>query len=325
MIYMTDKDNKSILSDKDILILRKLLENGRQSSASISKEIDLGREIVNYRIKRLIKENLIVKFVPKINDKAINYKEYIILLKLNLDDEMSKENFIKNNIGNKYLVWILKSNSGWDLIVRLYAQSIEEFKKKLEEILESYSEVLAKYYTIISSDEIKEKEKETILEKIFSESPTKKDFKIIKQGELLQLDNKDKEILHYLEQDARVQYKEISQKLDISSDTVKYRIDKMKSQGIIKNFTPLINYNKIGFIQYAAILKFNYLNKIEEENATNIIKESKCIIKAIKSLNSQEFFLTLVFEKENEINKFKELLDKKFKNKIENLEMFKIE
>ena len=89
---------KSIITDKDVLILKKLLEDGRKTSASISKEIDLGREIVNYRIKRLIKENLIVKFVPKINEKALNYQEYIIFLKLNLDDELSKEKFIKENI-----------------------------------------------------------------------------------------------------------------------------------------------------------------------------------------------------------------------------------
>ena len=324
---MSDKNNKSILSPKDILILRKLLEDGRASSASISKEIDLGREIVNYRIKRLIKENLILKFVPTINDKAINYKEYIILLKLNLDDEMSKENFIKENIGNKYLVWILKSDAGWDLIVRLYAQSIEEFKVKLEEILEDYSQVLAKYYTIISSDQIKENEKETILEKVFDETPTRKDYTIIKQDKdkLIKLDNKDKSILKHLEADARVQYKEISQNLEISSDTVKYRIDKMKSQGVIENFMPVINYNKIGFIQYAAIIKFNYLNKEEEEETNNVIKEIKCVVKAIKSIGIQEYFLTLAFEENEDVSKFKELLSVKFKEKIEALEMFKIE
>ena len=136
----------SIITEKDVLILRRLLEDGRASSSSISKEIDLGREIVNYRIKRLIKENLIVKFVPKINEKALHYQEYIIFLKLNLDDEVSKEKFIRENIGNKYLIWIVKSQKGWDLIVRLYAESVEEFKLKLSEILEKFSDVLANYY-----------------------------------------------------------------------------------------------------------------------------------------------------------------------------------
>ncbi len=319
------KDNQSILSPKDILILRKLLEDGRQSSASISKEIDLGREIVNYRIKRLIKENLIIKFIPKINEKSINYKEYIILLKLNLDDEVSKEKFIKENIGNKYLVWVVKSKSGWDLIVRLYAQSIEEFKIKLEEILERYSSVLTRYYTIISSDELKENEKEILLKKVFDEEITNKDFSIIKKEDIIQIDSKDKEIIELLEEDARAQYKEIGEKLNISSDTVKYRIDKMKTQGVIEKFTPIINYTKIGLTQYAAILKFSHLTKIEEEEITKIIKQAKFIFKAIKNLNTEEYFLNLLFNQEDEIKEFEDTLKKKFTNKIENFEIFKIE
>lgn len=316
--------NKSIITEKDVMILRQLLEDGRKSSSSISKEIDLGREIVNYRIKRLIKENLIVKFVPKVNEKAINYQEYIILLKLNLDDEVSKEKFIRENIGNKYLIWTIKSNQGWDLIVRLYAQSVEEFKKKLEEILENFSDVLANYYTIINSEEIKENEKEALAKKLFDNDVVKKDFEVIKRGEILQIDNKDREIIKYLEEDARVQYKDIADKLDISSDTVKYRIDRMKEQGILEGITPVINFNKLGFYQYAAILKFKFLSKKQIEDVCSFINSSREIVRGIKSLNSEEFFLNIIFDSENDVEEFKKKVLKSF-DKIETLEMFKID
>ncbi len=322
---MEKKNPLSILTQKDVLILKKLLEDGRKSSASISKEIDLGREIVNYRIKRLIKKNLIIKFVPKINEKCLNYKEYVIFLKLNLEDKISKEKFIKEQIGNKYLIWMIKSESGWDLIVRLYAQSIDEFKEKLNEILEKYSNVLARYYTIISSDEIKETEKEILSKAIFKEDVKNADFSIIKDQEMMQIDSKDREIISLLEEDARILYKDIAKKLDVSSDTVKYRIDKMKEQGVIENFLPVINYNKLGLIYYAGIIKFSYLNKESEEEITEKINSSPCIIKAIKNLNSEEFFLTLVFNDEKEISDFEKSFASKFKDKIESLELFKID
>lgn len=322
---MKDKKN-SIITQKDLLILKKLLEDGRKSSASISKEIDLGREIVNYRIKRLIKENLIVKFVPKINEKAMHYQEYLIFLKLNLDDELSKEKFIRENIGNKYLIWIVKSESGWDFIIRLYAQSIDEFKDKLSEILEKFSSVLANYYTIINSDTIKENEKEVITKNLFDEEFTKSnDFKTIKKDEVISIDDKDKEILKFLEEDGRVQYKEIATKLEISSDTVKYRIDKMKSMGVIENFSPIINFSKLGLLQYAAILKFGFLDKSDEEKICNIIKEHTYIVKAIKNLYSEEFFLNLAFENESDKENFEQEIKNSFKNKITMLEIFNIE
>lgn len=320
-----DKKN-SIITAKDILILKQLLLDGRKSSSSISKEIDLGREIVNYRIKRLIKENLIVKFVPKINEKAINYQEYIILLKLNLEDELSKDQFIKQTIGNKYLVWTTKSEGGWDLVVRLYAQSIDEFKEKLQEILDLFSNVLANYYTIISSDEIKEEEKENVSKNLFDEitvSPTK-DFQKIKESAPILLDTKDKEILKILESDGRIQYKEIAEELEISSDTVKYRIDKMVSQGAIENFIPIINFNKLGLIHYAGILTFDFLNHQEEEEVNRKIKENPFVITAIKSLSKSEYFLTLLFEKEYQIEAFKEEIKNHFGSKVKTLECFSI-
>lgn len=320
---MTEK-KFSIITEKDVLILRKLLEDGRASSASISKEIDLGREIVNYRIKRLIKENLIVKFIPKVNEKAVNYQEYTILLKLNLDDEVSKDSFIKNIIGNKYLVWTIKSQSGWDFIVRLYAQSVDEFKNKLEEILEMFSDVLAKYYTIITSDELKESEKELLQREVFHEMP-KNDFSVIKEGQMYQIDEKDREILHYLEDNARVQYKEIADKLEISSDTVKYRIDKMKSQGIIEGFEPVINFNKLGFMQYAAILRFTYLEKKEQEQVEKFIKNDSSVVRAINSLNNDEYFFNLVFTSEDKLKEFKIRVCEIASTKIEIFEMFNLD
>ena len=314
---------KSIITDKDVLILKKLLEDGRASSSSISKEIDLGREIVNYRIKRLIKENLIVKFIPKINERALNYQEYIIFLKLNLEDEISKEKFIRENIGNKYLVWSVKSNKGWDLIVRLYAQNVSEFKSKLSEILEKFSDVLANYYTFISSEELKESEKEVISKKVFEEDFSSKDFEVIKNQEVLSIDDKDKEILSILETDARIQYKEIADMVNVSSDTVKYRIDKMKEVGIIENISPVINFNKLGFNQYAAILKFQFLDRKTENSICKFLKNKKEIVRAIKSLNSEEFFMNIILDSDKELDEFEEKI-RKLSTRIESFEVFKI-
>lgn len=322
---MSDNKKNPIITQKDVMILKQLLEDGRKSSASISKEIDLGREIVNYRIKRLIKENLIVKFIPKINELALNYQEYIIFLKLNLEDELSREKFIRESIGNKYLIWVVKSQSGWDLIIRLYSQDVNEFKLKLNEILERFSDVLTDYYTIISSEEIIENEKSVLTKNLFMENKlTNDDFKVIKKGDIVQIDQKDKEIIQLLEEDGRVQYKEIAEQLDISSDTVKYRIDRMRSQGIIENFTPVINFNKLGLYQYAVILRFLYMDRDEEEKLCSFFKQKNYVIRVIKSLNFEEYFLNLAFDDEDIIDEFKKEIKNSF-SKIHIFDMFKIE
>ena len=303
---MTKTNLPSILTPKDKLILKELLEDGRKTSASISKEIDLGREIVNYRIKRLVKENLIVKFVPKLHEGQGSYKEYVILLKLKLEDAISKEEFVKNTIGNKFLVWVLKSSEGWDLIIKLYALHVEEFQEKLSEVLELFSDVLAKYYTILSSQPIKEAQREILLESVFHDS-IKKDFETIKNVEMnFQIDEKDKELLNLLSADGRVQYKDMAQKLDVSADTVKYRIEKLKNQGLIERFEPVINFSKLGYLQYALIVKCGYLPPETLEKLNLHISKHQHIVRAIKNTYSEEFFMTIICEDEEYKQDFEE-------------------
>ena len=321
-----DKDKNLPLSEKDILILQKLIEDGRKSSAKISKEIDLGREVINYRIKRLVKENLIVKFIPKINEKKIGYQEHIIFIQLNIEDKVSKDKFIQENIGNKYLVWMLKKKDGWDLIVRIYSQNIEEFRLKLKEILDRFQNVIAKYYTIMSIDEIKQNEKDILSKNLFKNEFIKKDFRKIKDNStILQLDDKDRKILNLLECDGREHYSEIGKKISMSSDTIKYRIEKMKEQGIIENFSPVLNFSKLGFFYYACVIKFDYISDKNKEEFEECLKKNLNVVKAIKSFNCEEYFLNLVFQKEEECKIFEKEIKLEFENKIKIFDIFRVD
>jgi DNA-binding Lrp family transcriptional regulator len=322
---MTTSKN-SILNEKDIMILEKLIDNGRKTSASISSEIDLGKEIINYRIKKLVKENLIVKFAPKINKEILGYTEYVIFLKLKIEDNISKEKFIKEQIGNKYLIWNIKSKEGWDIIIRLYCENANEFKIKLKEILENFQNTIAKYYTIMSIDEIKENEKQMLIDNFFKNDLVKPDFKKIKEEkDFVEIDKKDKQILNLLENDGRESYSKIAKDLGISSDTIKYRIEKMKEKGLIENFNPIINFSKLGFFTYACIIKFNFLEEKEKELFENFLKEKVEVIKAIKSLNIEEYFLNLVFKNKIDKSNFEKEVKNLLEFQINKIEFFNLD
>lgn len=318
---------KKLLKPKDLIILKELIEDGRKSASKISKKVDLGREIVNYRIKRLIKENLIIKFVPKINQENYNYSEHIIFLKLNLQDEISKEKFIKEKIGDKYLLWIVKNNSGWDVMIRIYVHNFEDFKNKLNDILINFNDFLTNYYTIICSEEIKEEEKNTAFNKIYKKEQ-KTQIEEIKNSEFItktDIDEKDICIIEMLQEDARLKYKEIADKLELSSDSIKYRIDKLIQKNILQGFYPIINFNKIGFLQQAYILKLNNLDLQTTNNIKTLLQKSKQVVKAVKSLSTSEYFFTVIFETPNHKKEFEQKLTKTFSNQIDILESFDIE
>ena len=63
---------------------------------------------------------------------------------------------------------------------------------------------------------------------------------------MLMLDKKDKEILKELQKDSRQPTSKLSSKVGMKRTTVNDRINKMKQSGIIKTFTAVPNYCKIG-------------------------------------------------------------------------------
>jgi len=56
---------------------------------------------------------------------------------------------------------------------------------------------------------------------------------------MVKIDKKDREILYQLDVNARQSLRSIGSKVGISKSVVQYRIDRMITEGIIKNFYTL--------------------------------------------------------------------------------------
>jgi DNA-binding Lrp family transcriptional regulator len=74
----------------------------------------------------------------------------------------------------------------------------------------------------------------------------------MKNGEL---DTVDRHILYYLQQDARgTSSSEIAEKLDLSSSTVRTRLNKLEDSGIIRGYHLDIDYDLAGYPLYTKII-----------------------------------------------------------------------
>lgn len=68
------------------------------------------------------------------------------------------------------------------------------------------------------------------------------------------LDSYDTYILSALLSNSRVSLREIARRLKISVSTVHERIKKLKAKGVLKAFTVLLDYNKLGYDVTALIM-----------------------------------------------------------------------
>ena len=83
----------------------------------------------------------------------------------------------------------------------------------------------------------------------------------------MSLDLLDMKIIRCLIDDARCTYRTIAEEAGVSEATVKNRIDRLQEQGIIKKFTVIMDYHKLG----RAIKAFIGL-KVQPTKISEIVK-----------------------------------------------------
>lgn len=63
---------------------------------------------------------------------------------------------------------------------------------------------------------------------------------------MIKLDETDKDILRYLQQDAKLTTKELASRLNLSPTPVYERVRRLEDQGVIKKYVALVDREKVG-------------------------------------------------------------------------------
>jgi Lrp/AsnC family transcriptional regulator for asnA, asnC and gidA len=69
----------------------------------------------------------------------------------------------------------------------------------------------------------------------------------------IQFDEKDKEILNFLQENYKISYKDLSKKVNLAASTIHNRVQNMIKEGIIKKFDTLVDPFKVGYESIAIL------------------------------------------------------------------------
>ncbi|WP_276272923.1 Lrp/AsnC family transcriptional regulator [Haloarcula litorea] len=71
----------------------------------------------------------------------------------------------------------------------------------------------------------------------------------------MDLDDIDKGILFLLQRDARdLTIQEMAEHVDVSASTVRNRIERLESEGVVRGYQPIVDYDRAGFQLYVQII-----------------------------------------------------------------------
>jgi len=141
------------LDKKDKKILKELYKDGRMPISEISKKTGIQRDSINYRIKKMLKEDVISFIIPILNPPKMGFPTInsVTLELQNLGEEVEKKfvNFLKQN---KNVIYIAPLSGRWDYLITIVARDPGHFSKILRGIRSKFSSIIKSYEssTIIS-------------------------------------------------------------------------------------------------------------------------------------------------------------------------------
>jgi len=298
------------LDVKDKKILYCLTMNSRQSLKSIGKKVGISKELVSYRIKRLVKNKIILNFSTILNFEKLGYTIMQTNYKfVNINPTIKKEilDFLVNHNHTLYVSLVEGIN---DLQTDFYMGRPQEFEKLIDEIrgrFYSYLTFQTSYFLFRGefydySFLLKNTEKKMLINWIWGQK-------------LYCIDSLDFKILRELSKNARISTKNIANKLSSTVSTINYRIKKLENELIIGLYTTNIDWSKLGYRWFH--LRISLRDYSKKNRIIQYMRKNPHLIRRFKFINlDMDLHFTLLLENMQQLRTIIEDLSTNFPNAI---------
>ena len=311
------KEDELDIKDKKIISI--LIKNSRTPVSRIAKILGYSKEVVNYRISKLIKENIITDFYAVIDSTKLGFEKFNIYLEfynLSKTDEQGVINYLLNN---KNVSWIISTSGKWDFMIQLYTKTIKDLDAVLLEISNKFLNLLKSYEIFIISD-FKHLPQKYLTYDINLAIPKSLSYSsefLQKKEESINIDNIDIKILKILEENSRKSLLDMSKEIGLSKDTIKYRIKKLIRQDIIKNFFIRLNHHKLGYQYYSILLKLKNIDVEKRKIIISYLENRKEVIAEFIQIGTWNLTAQVMVKNAIELKILMSELKEAFKDQIE--------
>lgn len=251
MAYILNKTNLKLLYQLDL--------NCKQSNREISKKINISKDAVGYRIKKLERDGIIRGYRAVINTGRLGFTVYRIFLNLINISEENKNKLIDYLIKKENVWWIAKTEGPWNFVLAVWSNHIDDFYNFY------YQEITPYFNKYIKESLICPIHKYLLFNRsYFLEINKSKSFESIYGKKEFDFDRVDILILRYLSLNARTPLIEISNNLGIDTNTIRNRIKKLEKNKIIVGYRVDIDFSKLKKYFYSIGLTLNDYSQLKE-------------------------------------------------------------
>ena len=298
------------LYDKKILF--ELDVNARIPTSDIAKKLKKSKQFVDYRIKKLEEQKIIVGYNTVIDYSRLGFTSIRVYFKYqNITPEQQKmleDDLIKD----KEVWWLVTVEGPIDVGYATAVRNILDFYKYWDKIMSKYKQYIAKSQIVFYSH-IKQFPKAYLLNQMNTDQGT-----MIGASQKVDYNNLDIKLLKILSDNARMPILEVASKLKTSPQTVRQHMKKLQKNGIIQGYRALIDVSFLGYRYYKSYINLIDTKRIKELEAFCL--QHPNILNINRTIGGRDFEIELQAKEFNEFEKIMNEIRTSFAGSIKDYE-----
>jgi len=237
---------------KDRKILYELDLDSRQSYQELGKKVGLSKEVVNYRISKMIDEKIIRSFYTRIDSGKLGLLSFRTFLRLQDLTPEKKDEIVNYIFSHNRVGWGVLVDGNWDINFMYWADTIEEFSNFYKTFLAKFGSSLEKKWISIYNGFI-EFPKTFLLHKTRNERISGYNYYF---GREKIVTPKEIKILSLLSSNSRIKTIDIAKEIDLTPKAVAYKIKELEKKKVIIGYGVNLSLDKLGIQYYKLHLNF---------------------------------------------------------------------
>lgn len=307
------------IDKKDRILIYELSNNCRQSFSSLAKKAGISKQMVHYRVSRLIRLKILRETLLTIDVGKLGYQNYVVYFQWN------KRQYEKEFVGELMKCPSIRYASGGtgkiNFVVTFNAKSPMEFQKTWDDILSRYEGAI-KVYSIQVITEYRNFESCGI---IGGQDRDPEGSCLITGEKRVSVDDLDRRILKILCDNARAPLVSIATETGSSPDTVKGRIRRMEDEGLIQAYQWLYNLKAVGLRWYEVPISLTNMTKETWGSLYRYCKSNPRIVLYVRSIGKFEVMVLFEVSDDSEFDSEINKLHGLFSENIRDFEIMKVD
>jgi len=305
-----------VLDLKDKKILFELDINAKQSLSKIGKKVGLSKEVVNYRINRLIAEGVIKGFYARIDASKLGFSVFRTFLKFQDLTPKKEKELIDFIVSQKSIGWCVSIQGKWDLNFIFWAKNNNHFFKFWKELKNKYGNHFANNWISTYGWFMN-------LPKGFLLGKKPENFKPFKSGthEKENIDEIDFKILSIISEKARTPLIEIAKQINHSDKVVAYHLKQLEQKKIIGGYGVQLDLAQIGYEYWKIHFSLKNYSEKRFNELNNFCIQNPNVVYTNELIGGADFEVDLFVKNYSELQKFIDESRIKFEDLIKNSEI----